>query len=217
MRKRLIAGVGIVLVLGIIGAACSEKAKTKATTPSASATSAASDLRVTLDSLLREHVFLAALATGDALAGQTKAFTAAAASLDANSVGLSKAIGSVFGADAETAFLPLWRSHINFVVNYTTGLAAKDKAKQDKAVSDLLGYTRTFGVFINGALPALPADAVAGLVKTHILGLKDVIDDQAAKDFVKADAALREAADHMGMIASALADAIVKKFPAQFA
>ena len=36
-----------------------------------------------------------------------------------------------------------------------------------------------FGAFLNSASPSLPKDTVAGLVKMHILSLKDVIDAQA--------------------------------------
>ena len=216
MRKHLIAGiVGAALVLA--GVACGDTAETKANDRAAttvSVTGAASQLLVTLDAGLKEHVYLAALATENALGGRKAGFEAAAAALDENSVALSKAIGSVFGGDAEKAFLPLWRSHIGFVVEYTSNFG--DKAKQDKAVSDLLGYTETFGAFLSGAMPAIPKTAAAELVKTHILTLKDVIDAQQAKDFAKADTMMREAAHHMGMISSALADAIVKQFPAKF-
>lgn len=208
-----IAGLGLVVALA--GAACGSSNEEKATPAAASALDPAATLRVTLDALLREHVSLAALATGEALGGRTKAFTAAADALDANSVDLSKAVGSVFGADAETAFLPLWRSHIGFVVDYTSNFG--NKAKQDKAVSDLLAYTQDFGAFIAGAVPALPKDAVADLVKDHILGLKDVIDAQQKKNYAAADTALRSASAHMGMIAAALADAIAKQFPEKFA
>lgn len=216
MKKRLFAGVALAATLALVAAACGDKADTAAkTTTPRSATDAASTLLVTLDAGLREHVYLAALATENALGGRTAGFEAAAAALDENSVSLSKAIGSVFGADAEKAFLPLWRSHIGFVVDYTSNFG--DKAKQDKAVADLLGYTETFGAFLNGAIPAIPKAAAADLVKTHILTLKDVIDAQQAKDYAKADTMLREAAHHMGMISAALADAIVKQFPAKFA
>ena len=74
-----------------------------------SAPSAASDLRVALNNLLQEHVFLAAVATGHALGGREAAFKAAAESLDANSVDLAAAIGAAYGQEAEEAFLPLWR------------------------------------------------------------------------------------------------------------
>jgi len=177
----------------------------------------ATALRIALNSLLREHVFLAAAATNAALSGRDAEFKELAAALDANSVDLSKAIGSVYGADAEKAFLPLWRKHIGFVVNYTTGVATKDKAKQDEAVADLVQYTKDFGAFMNSASPALPAETVADLVKTHVLTLKAVIDAQAAKDWAKAYTSLREAAAHMQMIADPLAETIVNQFPEKFA
>ncbi|MGH9038330.1 MAG: hypothetical protein ACRD0O_21450, partial [Acidimicrobiia bacterium] len=169
--------------------------------------SPAAQLRSTLTVAFQEHVVLASAATGAALGGRQDEFTAAAAALDANSNALTEAIASVFGAEAGKAFDPLWKKHIGFVVDYTQGLAAKDQAKQDKAVTDLVNYTKDFGAFLNSALPELPADAVAELVKTHILTLKDVIDAQAAGDQVKAYTNLRAAAHHMGMIAEPLAGA----------
>ena len=121
----------------------------------ASATSAAS-LRVALNSLLGEHVILAAAATGAALDGREAEFKAAAGALDANSVEISKAIGSVYGEGAEQAFLPLWRRHIGFAVDYTVGVATKDQAKQQKAVNDLMAYTQDFGAFLASATRTCP-------------------------------------------------------------
>ena len=177
----------------------------------------AADLRANLNALLGEHVLIAAVATSHALGGREAAFNGAAGGLDANSVDLSKAIGAVYGADAEKAFLPLWRKHIGFVVDYTTGLATKDKAKQDKAVADLVRYADDFGAFLSSANPNLPKSTVADLVKGHILTLKDVVDAQAAREWPKVYANLRAAASHMAMIADPLGMAITKQFPERFA
>ena len=222
------------LVVGGVACGSDDKKDTKATTaPStpaaAAATSAATqaaaavtsntkaaELRTVLNGLLSEHVALAASATGAALAGRTAQYEAVVASLDANSVDLSKAIGSVYGAPAEQAFLPLWRKHIGFFVDYTQGTAAKDKAKQDKAVADLTQYTQDFGAFLSSANPNLPKDTVATLVKDHVLGLKDVVDAQAAGDQAKQFAATRMAYGHMAMIGDPLAGAIAKQFPDKF-
>ena len=176
-----------------------------------------SDLRTGLNSLFREHVFLAAAATGAALAGRDGEFKAAAGALDANSIDIAKAIGAVYGAGAEQAFLPLWRKPIGFVVDYTVGVATKDDAKKNKAVTDLVQYTQDFGAFLASANPNLPKDVVANLVKDHVLTLKDVIDAQATGDMNKTFMAIRSAAGHMGMIADPLAAAIVKQFPERFA
>lgn len=176
----------------------------------------AAGLRAALNTLFQEHVYLAAAATGAALGGREDEFKAAAGALDGNSIAIGQAIGSVYGADAEKAFLPLWRRHIGFAVDYTVGVATKDKAKADKAVSDLIGYTGDFGAFLSAANPNLPKNVVAELVKHHVVTLKDVIDAQARKDQVTAYTAIRTAATHMHMIADPLADAIVKQFPDKF-
>ena len=188
-----------------------------AAAPSAAMTdSAAANLRVDLNRLLGEHVYLAARATGAALNGQQAGFEAAAASLDMNSVDLSRAIGAAYGPEAEAAFLPLWRAHIGMVVEYTQGLATDDAAKQTKAVSDLVGYTEDFGAFLSAANPNLPKETVASLVKDHVLSLKVVIDAQKARDQAGVYDGLRMAIGHMGHIADPLAGAIAKQFPDRF-
>jgi hypothetical protein len=177
----------------------------------------AASLRTALNALLAEHVVLAGAATGAALGGREAEFKAAAGALDANSVAIAQAIGSVYGKDAEAAFLPLWRKHIGFVVDYTVGAAAKDRARQDRAVSELVAYTQDFGAFLASANPNLPKAVVADLVKHHVVTLKDVIDAQAAGDHARAYTALRTASAHMAMIADPLAGAIVTQFPDRFA
>jgi plastocyanin len=176
----------------------------------------AAGLRVTLNNLFSEHVYLAARATSGALGNRPAEFEAAAAALDANSVDISKAIGLAYGPDAEAAFLPLWRAHIGMVVDYTTGLATKDEAKQQKAVQDLVGYTQDFGAFLSSANENLPKDVVAELVKSHVLTLKDVVDAQATGDQAAVYLKLRLAMGHMKMVADPLADATAKKFPEKF-
>ncbi|HKC07323.1 MAG TPA: hypothetical protein VKJ67_10665 [Methylomirabilota bacterium] len=215
MRRTMIRLIGGLAVLAVTAMGVGDVWAARLNQPT-SATPAAG-LRVGLNALLSEHVYLAAAATRAALAGRQPEFQAAAAALDANSVDVARAIGSVYGPDAEKAFLPLWRKHIGMVVDYTTGAATNDRAKQDKAVDDLVGYTQDFGAFLAGANPNLPKPVVADLVKHHVLTLKAVIDAQVARDDVKAFAALRAGAGHMQMIADPLAGAIVKQFPGRIA
>lgn len=174
------------------------------------------DLRLALNQLLSEHATLAAAATGAALGGRNKEFEAAAAALDMNSQDISKAIGSVYGEAAGEAFLPLWRKHIGFFVDYTMATAKGSGKGQKKAVDDLIGYAGDFAAFLNSATPSLPKPAVEDLVKMHILSLKDVVDAQANRDQKLAYQKIREASHHMQMIADPLADAIVKQFPEKF-
>jgi hypothetical protein len=175
-----------------------------------------SDLRVAVNLLLAEHVNLAAAATGWAMMGMNKNFEAAAGALDANSVDLANAIGLVYGDGAKDAFLPLWRKHINFFVDYTTATVRQSAGGRKKAVDDLMQYAEDFGAFLNSANPNLPADAVAGLVREHVSTLAAVVDAQANQNWTEAYELQRKAAGHMQMISDALADAIVKQFPEKF-
>ena len=221
MKRQFVRLVGAAAVTALFAAGCSPmssmSSKHHAAATGMESASSAADLRVGLNSLLGEHVLIAAVATSHALGGREAAFKGAAGGLDTNSIDLAKAIGSVYGADAEKAFLPLWRKHIGFFVDYTTGVATKDKAKQERAVADLIGYTEDFGAFLGSANPNLPKSVVADLVKTHVVTLKDVVDAQAAGDWPKAYSAIRSAYNHMHMIGDPLAAAIAKQFPGRFA
>lgn len=174
------------------------------------------DLRVGLDELLQEHLYLATAATDAALGGRSDEFKAAGGALNSNGTDIGAAIGSLYGDAAQTTFNGIWSAHNGFFVDYTTGVATKDKAKMDKAVSDLVNtYIPQFSEFIAGAT-GLPKDAVAELTKTHVLTTKGVVDAQGAKDVAAAAQQDRAAAQHMEMIGDPLAKAIVAKLPEKF-
>jgi len=174
------------------------------------------DLRVGLNELLQEHLYLASSATGAALGGRNDQFAAAGTALNTNGTDIGAAIGSVYGAAAKDQFNTIWSAHNGFFVDYTKGVAANDKAKMDKAVQDLTTvYLPQFADFLAGAT-GLPNDALSGLIKTHILTTKAIVDAQFAKDFTAAASADRAAGQHMEMIGDPLAKAIVAKVPDKF-
>jgi hypothetical protein len=216
MRFKLLSTILVAGLLGAVAPAARAQMQDPGMAHGSMAMTSA-DLRVTLNNLLAEHVQLGLAATGAALGGRKAEFTAAAAALDANSVALSQAIGSVYGDGAGQAFLALWRKHIGFIVDYTNAVAKKDQKAADKAVNDLLGYTKDFGAFLSSANPNLPTDVVADLVKGHVVGFKAVIDAQASGDWSTAWMKTREAVQHMQMIADPLAGAIAKQFPDKYA
>ena len=182
---------------------------TSSTAPDATEAAA---LRATLTSLLSDHVWLAgsALDTAVQKKGDLKdpQVVGAVKALDANSVALAEAIGSVY-PDAEKPFLASWRQHIGFFVNYTLGKATKDDKQVAKAEADLDAYRTSFGELINSVIPELPADAVAEELKPHVQSLYAAIDASVAG---KADyqTKLSMAADHMAMTAEVLAGGIAK-------
>lgn len=219
------------MALAALAAACSSPAATPATgsrapepmtsaMPSASplaVTSAtkSADLRTALNLMLMDHVYLAGNATGAALRGDNGGFTAAAATLDKNSVALSGAVGTVYGDPAGKTFLDLWRKHIGFFVDYTKGVAAKDEAAQKKAVADLDGYRKDFDAFITGANPNLPKGAVADLLVPHVSGIAKGVQEQSTKAATQYDT-YETAVQHSQKIADPLSEAIVKQFADKF-
>ena len=193
-RKPTIRIAGALLSLALVAGACgSDKESDNASASGAQDASAttvtgASTLRAGLTDLLTEHVYLAALATGAALRGDTKGFEAYAVALngptDSNSADLTAAIGSAYGDEVGKAFDGLWRSngHIPAFVAYTQATAAGDKAGQDKAVAELTAYAKTFGTTLNSVNANLPADAVTEGVTHHATTLIAVINAQKAGD-----------------------------------
>lgn len=232
MNRNPLKMLAMLLLVGLFAAACGDDASSDdaasagdaATAetvtsdaghaPSSGVDSPAAQLRAALTALLQEHVYLAGITTGEALAGHD--ITAPAAALEANTQALQDAVASVYGDAGGQQFGDLWRKHIAFFVDYTTGRATQDQAKVDQARADLDGYRADFGAFLESATDGgLPKQAVADELKPHVESLFAAIDAQAAADPAAFDL-LRAAAGHMPMTAAILAGAIVTQFPEEF-
>ncbi|HVM16156.1 MAG TPA: hypothetical protein VM290_01055 [Gaiellaceae bacterium] len=177
----------------------------------------AADLRLTLGRLLGEHTILAIAATQKGYDGEMD-FEQIAAALDANSVELAEAIGSVYGEEAKTTFLDgenMWRDHIRFFVEYTTALAKNDEAAQNQAVQNLQAYVGTFSAFLAEAT-GLPEEALTEGITEHVNQLKGQIDAYAAGDHAEAYELTRQAYHHMWETGTTLSGAIVEQDPESF-
>ena len=213
------------LAVALSAAACSGSSGGNAasnsppsSTPSSSTTSAtdasatqAAELRAGLDMLFREHVNLTgftvqtAVGTGIGSANTAQALKA----LDANTLALGDAVGSIYGADAKTAFVKMWRAHIGFFVEYTKGLATKDSTMVSDAQAKLANYKRDFSKFLGGATQ-IPPTAIATELQGHIQTLEAAIQAIVTKSPSAADK-LQMAAMHMDGTADALAGGIAKE------
>ena len=177
-------------------------------------TGPSADFRSKVEGLLKERVFLLGWASQGQQAGFPAGFTAARGALDQNTTAMAQAIGSIYGADVEKAFLPLWQRHIELLVTYLTN--PKDKGKQDKAVQDLTQYSMDFGTFLAGANSQLKAADVTKFISDHITEMKLMIDAQIGGSFIDANTVMHTAIDHIDGFAAALADATVKMLPKKF-
>jgi hypothetical protein len=179
--------------------------------------SAAADLRTQLNLALAEHIIFASKATGAALGSRADEFAAYGELLNTNGTDIGAAIGGLYGDDAKDQFNQIWSAHNGFFVDYTTGVATDDQAKQDQAVQDLTTvYVPQFADFL-AAATGLPKDALTDLIGEHVLTTKAIVDAQAAGDWEAIATADRTAGQHMVMIGDPLAKAIVIKLPEQFA
>ncbi|HEY6963197.1 MAG TPA: hypothetical protein VI408_15010 [Gaiellaceae bacterium] len=175
-------------------------------------TTKAVELRVTLNRLLGEHAVLAVEATDAGVSG-SKSFPALAKQLDRNSVAISKAIASVYGAAAGNQFLNgknLWRAHIRYFVAYTVATAKHDAAAQKRAVANLMTYIHVQAAFFAKAT-GLSKQALVNDLTAHVLQLKGQLDAYAAGNYAQAAALQHGAYEHMGMTADLLAGAIAKQ------
>jgi len=216
-------GTGLLGAIALLVAGCAsnstppESSAGPVSAGSAKVDTAAATLRQTLDSLLQENVVLVADTTDAALAGRTEEFAAAKDALDQNSQDLADTMGEVYGKDTRESFLNLWSKHLGYLMDYTQGVAAKDQARQDTAINNLVTYCDDFGSFCDSLTEGrLKRDSMAELFKTHIKGLKDIIDAQDAKDFATAYSRERDAEKQMFVIGNALAGAIADQYSDKF-
>ena len=180
-------------------------------------TAPSAQLQSTLTHGLNEHEYLAgiAVAMGVMKGADSAEFEAAAAALDENSVDLSKAVESVYGEAGGKQFLELWRTHIGFFVDYTLAGGTGPQAK--KAEKALDGYRSDFGAFIEGATEGeLMKSDVEAALKPHVEATLAAIDAVLGRSKANPFLELKEAAHHMPMIATALANAIVNQQPETF-
>ena len=169
--------------------------------------SAAAELRAALTSLLQEHVYLAGIAVATAyVAGPDSAeFGLAAETLDANSVALSEAVGSLAGEEKGAVFLELWRSHIGFFVEYAVAAKGGDQAGKDAALAKLDSYATEAGLFFEDiSAGQLPAAAITESLGMHVDTMIPAIDALAAGD-PTAYEKLQGAAAHVSMAAATMA------------
>jgi len=174
----------------------------------------ATALRVAIDRALGEHAFLLGEVVRSGIANGPD-FDAAAAALEENSADVIGAIEDVYGAAAGEAFGEQWRNHVAYIVDYGRALGDGDADAAQLASDQLDRYVTDFSGFLADALPALPPDAVEGLIGEHVRQLEHVASLDMA-DFGGAYGAIRETYEHMFAVGDGLAIGIVSRYPDRF-
>jgi len=179
-------------------------------------TSKAAVLRLELNDLLREHVNVSLNVLRNAYSG-TEDFDESLAALDVNTVELAATVGSVYGADAEAAFLKIWRDHIGFFAQHTTGLATDDAELTALGIANLKDYQQSIGDFFSGAVPFIMKSTVVAGSGEHARLLLESMEAFDKGDYATAYELQTQADEQISGIANLLAMGITMQFPEKFA
>lgn len=216
------AGISIVVALAFglaIGLEIGHAGKTSNTTANSAkptASTKAADLRANLVSLGVQHQELAHKALDAALDGSPDA-DAAKAQLIQNGKDISTAVGSVYGQAAGQKFDAIWNVHLNDFVKYAVAAKGGDEAGKAAAVQDIdANYTKPISQLLASANPNLPEAAVESMFREHIDMTTQTVDDHVKGDYAAEQMLIVQSSDHLKMLMSTLAGAIVKQFPSKF-
>lgn len=191
-------------------APAAEPAHSHAAAPAKASAAAAQDA---LRDLWIGHVFWVRNVAVATLGGDAAAAAAAEAQVVANAKQIAGAIEPFYGKPAADQLFGLLAGHYGAVKEY---LDARDQPAQDAAWKRLGANASEIAAFLAGANPYLPVDTLRGLLVAHGGHHVQQIRQLRAKDYAGEAQTWHAMAQHMYVIADALAGAIARQFPAKF-
>lgn len=172
------------------------------------------------DAALRDlwvgHVFWVRNVVVETLAGNKEAATAAENEVVANAKQIAASIEPFYGKAASDKLFSLLAAHYGATKQYLEATAAGSQEKQDAAMKSLTGNVEEIAVFLSGANPNLPHDAVKGLFLAHVAHHQQQIQQLRNKQYQQEAKTWEAMKEHMYGIADALTGALAKQFPAKF-
>jgi hypothetical protein len=201
------ASVAAVLLVGILTrdgqstttrpAAGTAPAGTVPTGRVGSAPAAPAELGLQLQSLLGQHMVLAADMMRGRLRDDPDLAQAANGALGKNTAAMGAIVGTAFGEQARRQFTPQWSGHVAALFNYARGLAEKDEAVRARARAATSAFERDISGFFSaasqGRLPRAGAEAAVAMHIDHLLRQADAY---AAGDWARSDRYYREGYSH---------------------
>jgi hypothetical protein len=159
------------------------------TTPNAgtpSAASAAADLRVHINLLVGEHVYVVAKLMTAASGGRKDEYHSYAVLLATNGGDLADVISRAVGASAGQRFTKVWSEGNNYFVDYVVAQATHNADNAQAAAAKLAStYVPDLAQFLTNDV-GIPADRAGLLAGVETDGLRTVLDDQSTGSFTKA-------------------------------
>jgi hypothetical protein len=171
------------------------------------------DFRVSLDTLLQEHAYLATMTTSATTAGRSTEQAAALTAMAANSDSLGTLFSSVFGATTGTRFDEVWGARDAELVVYAgSGDAATQQSARDSLTSS---FVVQFLSLVRDSTDLTGAE-ISNAVQSQVADTIKVIDDQRSKAAKVVAADDHTAAAATIPIGDLIATATVSKLPSKF-
>jgi hypothetical protein len=182
----------------------------------------AASLRVEVNRLLQEHVYLLGLTLSLSVADEQEAFDAVRGLLDDNGTEMAGVFAYVYGPEAGTQFLDIWDGYVSSLIEGAQSAVAEDQEAFLQALTDLGQVGQEFSAFIEEHHPELAQEVEeeamegpGGLDPSEDLFTfnYDLSGDVTTQDLLDG---LRNVASYTGVLADHLAAAMVRDFPEKF-
>lgn len=217
-RKGSTIAIVIALIIGgVVGYALhktSNVSNSSSTITTAGSSTASSDLRATLRSDLQEHAALVLLLAKSQLT-ETPDASAAQGAMELNTVSIGEAVGTLY-PDKKDAFLKLWRAHIGYYTEYSTGAKNNDNNAKQTVKSKLDGFTEDLSALVSSANPKIDKTDFKQSISEHDSQTLTLIDQLADKNYTAAYKSGNIAYMHMGDMADMLSAAVTLQYPDKF-
>jgi hypothetical protein len=175
--------------------------------------SQAVDLRVSMNNLLQEHLYLTTMATDAATGGRVAERGAAISAVAGNTDALGRMFSGLFDVSAGTAFDRVWAAKNTAMIGYA--LASSSTAKQS-ALSQLNDvFVTQFSSFVQDST-GLTSSALLSSIEAQVAATVTVIDDQRSKSAARLGTDDMSANAAMAVVADLIAGAVIVKLHARF-
>lgn len=177
--------------------------------------SATSTLRQNMRKLWSDHVIWTRQYIVAAVGDQPDT-TAAANRLMKNQEDIGGAVAVYYGKPAGDQLTSLLKEHISIAVDIIKFAKAGDKAAQQQADEKWHKNGEAIADFLSKANPNWPRATLVSMMNKHLATTTDEVVARLTKDWEKDVRAFDTVYDHILAMSDALADGIIKQFPAKF-
>lgn len=175
------------------------------------------ELNVALDGLLREHVTTSLAVTRTIVdGGSAEKLAGAEAAQTTNAVSIAKAVGGIYGEEAQKAITTPFVEHITNSNNYAKAVAANDAAAKEMSLTALRTNLRQVADVFNSVIPSVSSDALYEALNAHETLLNQSAEAYQAGDYTKAFQLESEALTQISGGAAVLTNGIVASKPAMY-